>query len=385
MHQVIVVGAGPAGAYAAYLLAKRGVDVLLLEKETLPRYKACGGGLTGKALGELEIDASSQVKGIGFKATFTHKLKDPVVMTNDQPIAHLVVRQQFDAFLVDKAKEAGVKVVEGAFVRDYEVDGHGVVVSTDQAQWRGQFLVGADGAYSKIARRMGIKPDGIAVTLEADLPIELVQSSERIKEGELLVDYGIVPSGYAWMFPHREGAAIGIGNFSRRITGKELRSLLGQWMNYLGITSDAWRPYVRGWIIPYISKIPVLHGQREVLVGDAACLTDSFIGEGLYAAFLSARVAADVLANAVTGAGCDLAEYTAQLIQRLGAHVANAYRLNRLFYPLSSVVHSVIRKHPEWHDLVPRFAAGELSYAELIQIGAEKLHLPFAAKWVRKA
>jgi len=385
MYQVIVVGAGPAGAYLAYLMAKHGVDVLLLEKETLPRYKACGGGLTGKALRELEIDVSSQVKGIGYSATFTHKLQNPVVMTNNQPIAHLVDRKQFDAFLVNKAREVGVTVIENAFVRDYETDSTGVVVRTDNEEWYGQYLVGADGAYSKVARKMGFKPDGIALTLEADLPNELMESSKHIREGELLVDYGIVPNGYAWAFPNRDVVAIGIGDFTGRVTGMRLRSLLGEWMNYLGVEPDAWHSYVRGWIIPYKSRVSVLHGKREILIGDAAGLTDAFIGEGLYAAFLSARVAAEVLTNIVTDVECNLADYTDQVTRVLGEHVANAYRLNRLFYPLSGLAHGIIRKHPEWHDIVPQIASGALSYAELIKIGAEKLHIPFVGNLVSRA
>lgn len=85
MYQVIIVGAGPAGAYLAYLLSREGINVLLLEKERLPRYKPCAGGITSKTARLLPFDLQSVIEDAIYTIIYTRHLVHPVMVNTDYP------------------------------------------------------------------------------------------------------------------------------------------------------------------------------------------------------------------------------------------------------------------------------------------------------------
>ena len=92
---VTIVGAGPAGATLAYELARRGIGVLLLEKERLPRYKCCAGGVTSKAARLLDFDISEVAEDVIHEASFTFNLGTPYVGQQSQPLMYTVMRDVF--------------------------------------------------------------------------------------------------------------------------------------------------------------------------------------------------------------------------------------------------------------------------------------------------
>jgi len=97
-HDVIVVGAGPAGATLAYELARRGIGVLLLEQEKLPRYKCCAGGVTSKTAKLLDLDISEVTEDIIHEVSFTFNLDSPYLGQHSQPLMYSVMRDVFDHF-----------------------------------------------------------------------------------------------------------------------------------------------------------------------------------------------------------------------------------------------------------------------------------------------
>ncbi len=97
-HDVIVVGAGPSGATLDYELARRGIGVLLLEKEKLPRYKCCAGGVTSKAAKLLDFDISEVVEDVIYELSFTFNLGSPYLGQHSQPLIYTVMRDVFDYF-----------------------------------------------------------------------------------------------------------------------------------------------------------------------------------------------------------------------------------------------------------------------------------------------
>ena len=116
MHDVIVVGLGPAGSTAAYELASSGLRVLALDKEKFPRYKSCGGCISTKIERELDFDISGAVEDTVYGATFTYKSGRPVDIMSDRPVGYNVMRDRFDNLLVGKAREAGAEVIDGCRV-----------------------------------------------------------------------------------------------------------------------------------------------------------------------------------------------------------------------------------------------------------------------------
>ncbi|MCL5025431.1 MAG: FAD-dependent oxidoreductase, partial [Chloroflexi bacterium] len=118
---VIVVGAGPAGATAAYWLARYGAQVLLLEKEQIPRYKPCAGGLTAKTLPEFPFDLSPVIEDICSAFEISLRLGDPFRRRYPQPLVYTVMRDRFDSYLVRRAVGAGARLKDGVSVRSVTV------------------------------------------------------------------------------------------------------------------------------------------------------------------------------------------------------------------------------------------------------------------------
>ena len=108
-YDVIVVGTGPAGATLAYELSSQGIAVLLLDKEKLPRYKTCAGGLTIKAAKLLSFDISPVVESTINGLRFSYKFGHQGTRLCDRPLIYTVMREKFDYFLVEKARDAGAE------------------------------------------------------------------------------------------------------------------------------------------------------------------------------------------------------------------------------------------------------------------------------------
>src|SRR5574341_2428777 len=116
LYDTIVVGAGPAGSSAARRLAQAGLDVLLLERARLPRYKPCGGGLTDKAIRLLDFDIGPVLETETRRALLMYDGASPVERTLDGASVRMVMRDRFDAFLAQKAVEAGAVLRDGVKV-----------------------------------------------------------------------------------------------------------------------------------------------------------------------------------------------------------------------------------------------------------------------------
>src|SRR6185295_4144140 len=108
-YDAVVVGLGPAGATVAYELSRAGMSVLGLEKQSHPRYKVCGGGLSVRIDRILDPDFKSVVEHTISGIQFTYGGKEPFLIEAGagDPIAYMVMRDRFDHFLAQKARDAG--------------------------------------------------------------------------------------------------------------------------------------------------------------------------------------------------------------------------------------------------------------------------------------
>ena len=109
---VTVIGAGPAGALLAYLLVRRGLKVVLVEKTRLPRVKPCGGGLNWKTVRLLPFAIDAVVERVVSRVVFTQRLRHPFARTSPQPLVTMVTRCAFDYTLVQHAAAAGAQVYD---------------------------------------------------------------------------------------------------------------------------------------------------------------------------------------------------------------------------------------------------------------------------------
>ncbi len=343
-YDAIVVGAGPAGSILAQQLAAGGARVLLLEKAHLPRYKTCGGGLTMKGVEQLPFDVSGAVEKVATGGILTYHGRELARADLPKPVAWLVMRDRFDQLLAEQAARAGVELVEGAPVRSVQQDTHGVTVMAGRERYRARLLAGADGVNSVVARATGLLRErqmGTAIEQEVAVP----DSALRTQGALATFDFGALPGGYGWIFPKREHLSVGV---FQAAPGKapHLREHLATFIAGQPVLKDLKVLHSQGHHIP-LGGIPVpLHQGRILMLGDAANLADPWLGEGIYYAIRSARIAAPHLLAALDGHVPDLSGYTQEVQGELVRDFRHARYIAAVLYRAPGFASALLARVP---------------------------------------
>jgi flavin-dependent dehydrogenase len=384
---IAIVGAGPAGARAAYVLATHGARVTIFDASH-PREKACGGGITGRALALVAdaIDPASfrhtvirqarfgasaeraRVRAFGASARQagasarsardTDAARGAVVALEGDALI-VADRATFDAALLAAAARAGA-VLDRSRVTNVSVDAQGASIETTHGRHRAGFLVGADGANSLVRRR-------VAVAFRRDqLSIATGFYAHGVTSNEIAIELTTDPPGYIWSFPRPTHLAIGIcAQADAGITAASLRAMTAQWIDAAAIAPGAsLEPY--SWPIPSLTAADfgalTLAGPRWALVGDAAGLVDPITREGIYFALASGEWIGRALA-----AGASAREYASRVHDEAAPELARAARFKAgFFHPaftgqlMRALVHSA-KIRAVMADLV----AGRQSYMTL--------------------
>jgi geranylgeranyl reductase family protein len=347
---VIIAGAGAGGAAAAYYLTRAGLKTLVVDKARLPRYKACGGAIPRTALDRFPFATEGVIRAEPDAVQFTYPDRLPVNMALPARPVAMVMRQEFDAFLL---AQSGAEVLDGTAVTSV-VDGEAEVrVEAGGQIITAGYLVGADGAVSTVARKLGLRRKRrLGGTLEAEVPLEDAPMWAE-HANRAVFSFGVVPWGYAWVFPKGDHLSAGIGRFRPGKAG--LRQALAAEMARLGIRLDGVRlhghplPCYQAPMWPFWSGSAQerLSTRRCLLVGDAAGLVDPFIGEGIRYAMASARLAAEAITRG------DLSGYERAIWQEIGLELATAGMLADLYYRLPGLCFEIGVRNPEtMHQLV---------------------------------
>ena len=346
---VTVVGGGPAGAAAAYWLAKAGHTVTLLEKKEYPREKTCGDGLTPRAIHELRLigfDFSvpelHRIRGLrSYGAGLSIEMEWP-----DHPIypnwGAVIRRSDLDAQVAALAEKQGVVIRQHVTASPLIVDGHlaGVEISHNGEieVISPRVIVIADGATSRFGRPLGVgrdrsAPYGLALRAYYSSPAaddEMIESLLDLRDPE-----GKNVPGYGWTFPLGDGTVnIGVGllSTSARWKGLNTTRLLD---TYLHNIPDHWEvdvdsrltDPVGGKLSMAFSGGPVV-GPNWVLVGDALGAINPFTGEGIAYAYETGRLAAESVHMAlVTDDLAQLQRYGEGLESSFGDY----YRVGKVF------------------------------------------------------
>ncbi|MHA2407610.1 MAG: NAD(P)/FAD-dependent oxidoreductase [Candidatus Ranarchaeia archaeon] len=303
--EVAVVGAGPAGSTAAFLLAKRGIKVGLFEKNKMPRRKPCGGALSQRAIDLLKELKLSLPSKIIQKTVTGFRLVRPdgksVVCDLGRPVAHLVLREEFDSFLYKRAKKAGVLALEERKITKAVRIGNKISLMTDVGgEYLVDMVVAADGANGNLARLLGIRSkwpkDQIRSAVEMEPEIDPRILSKAYPTKHIHMHFGKYPHGYAWVFPKRDRVSIGLGGLVTEVSN--LKKQLQEFIKTLPITVPP-ETKVSAGIIPLGGIRRPLTNDRVILIGDAAGFVDPFTEEGIYHAIMSAKIATDVIQSAL--------------------------------------------------------------------------------------
>lgn len=358
---VIVVGAGPAGASAAHDLARAGLRVLLLEKEKVPRYKPCGGGLTAKVPAILNFDFSSSIEDTIHQASVAFGRRRHLVRN---VLAWCVMRDRFDALLVERATASGAEFRDGQKVTQVNFDGQEAQVGTASERYRARFVVGADGV-NGLVRRAGGWPAHRRMGAALEAEMEAPSSSIDEWRGTMHLDFGAVAWGYAWIFPKAEHLSVGIGALVRPGHRLDLREELERYVSGEHSLRSARPKFTRGHRIPLEGEFGRYHSTRALLVGDAAGLVDPFTAEGIYYAIRSGQIAAEELGRAFERGYLDLAAYTRRINAEISSDFRYAWHLTQMFYRLPRLGFHLFARSESTQAAFNALTGGALTYRQV--------------------
>jgi geranylgeranyl reductase family protein len=348
IHDVVIAGAGPAGAHLAYLLAKSGIQTVLLDQCIFPRMKVCAGGLSPRALQELQIDPLPPVQRRITASCLTWKNRDTIQVGMAEQNGATVLREEFDAFLVERAKGQGIVFFPGRAFLSAQSCGEGMDIETSQGPMQARYLIGADGVYSRVRRNL-FGPHLVrfmpALAARARIP---GRAMERLGD-RWVMDYGGMKGGYGWIFPMRDHVCTGVGTTFR---GGDLRKAHRAFMERYDCLKGGRILDLRCSCIPVGGRTEILQKDNAWLIGDAAGLADPFHGEGLFYAFKSASLAAQALVEGLKDRGAP--SYAERVRNQILPDLRLCRVLAKWFYRAPRIGFSLGIRNPVFHAKASR-------------------------------
>jgi geranylgeranyl reductase family protein len=364
-YDVIVAGAGPAGSATAYRLSRAGAKVLLLDRAKFPRVKPCGGGVTARARAQAPVDLSPVVEREVSRVRFSFRLGQSFEYEYPDTLVYMTQRQKLDAYLASQASAAGAVFDDGCALRGVRQDRDGVEVETESgAKVRARVLVGADGANGIVARSVNLHPvTEPPVALEANF-LYGEGADPAAWDGLLALELGSVPGGYGWSFPKEDHFNVGCGGWHDQ--GGTLRRHLNSLRDFYDLES-AEMVNLRGHHLPTRTDGAPIVRDSVLLVGDAAGLVDPMSGEGIMAAFLSSRLAAESVGAFLDGRVPDLLGYEAAVDREIMADIRAANLLRDVFHYNPGLCYFMMRRSGLFRRMLCELMAGKRSYVEFLR------------------
>jgi len=365
-YDVIVIGGGPAGSLTGYHLAKAGLRVAILDAKRFPREKPCGGGLQARAARTIPFDLTHLLRGTMRNMALSFALNEPLIRTYTEPLVYSVLRTEFDHYLLECSQRAGAAVFEGVRIHGFEAGGDGrAFVRTEAGDFEADCLVGADGANSVVSRLLNNREDYFwQAGVYCEVPEELLNGHSISREC-MRIDWGSLPSGYAWAFPKRGYVNIGAGGpvkmarFLKRYAAAFARS------THIVKAGALERLTFVGHQLPTLTRRTRVAGRNVLLVGDAAGLVEPFTGDGLSLACHSARLAAETIREALGSGSRDVSVYDGRLKSEVDAELFWSRKVLALSTAFPSLVHRLFRHNDAVWLTFCRILRGEDSFQRL--------------------
>jgi geranylgeranyl reductase family protein len=395
-YDVLIVGAGPAGSFAAERIARGGGRVALFDGRPASEAKACGGGVTSKAL-----KAWPFLLEAGGRAVTEVLMQSPtgesVRLKLAEPFA-IYSRRALDSYMRERARRAGAHVFDCRVTASVEKDADGLwtVRAKTGESWRGRVLVAADGANSAIAKRFA----GALPNAEMEVAFGYRTPLDEADDAPTVIAFLPGWAGYAWAFPRLDHISFGIATAQDAFDHKALDRMLWDFMvEYYRTRGEAVasndtqdvsdngsndasahevEKHLRGVAERYAARIPGLApqtferrraaGADWALLGDAAGFADPVTGEGIYYALRSAELFAEAFLKD------DVASYDKSWRADFGRQLRRASQMRRRFYgsfwggPFTDRMVRLARLHPGIRRTLRELVAGDQGYTDLKRV-----------------
>ncbi|NVM53732.1 MAG: NAD(P)/FAD-dependent oxidoreductase [Candidatus Helarchaeota archaeon] len=298
MDSIIIVGAGPAGSTCAETLAKNGFQVTIIEKEKLPRYKACGGAIPKEMLDKFKIP--SEIIQRYFNSLTLHHIANNIVIDRKGEGA-ILWRSDLDAFLTQRASNSGARLEENTSVTNIIRKKTGFEIKTTKGDFKSDWIIAADGVNSTVLRLCGWRKflrNELALTITHEIALSKQIIEKRLGSDQLHIYFGkqYFGTGYGWLFPKKDVISVGWG-----CRLPDIRNSNQQFQEFTEMVHDQIKG---GKLIKKAAHlVPVgvrsIYRDRIIAIGDAAGFVDPLSGKGIPYACLSGIIAGQVLKKAI--------------------------------------------------------------------------------------
>lgn len=400
---VIISGAGPSGSLLGYLLSKKNISTLILEKEVFPRYKVCAGGIQWKALQLLPYDINEIIEKKIYGIYFTRRLKDIFYKKYSQPLIYTLERTKLDDFMAKKAIECGCRINFLEKIKNFEIGKDEVKVFTEKNIYFSKILVGADGAGSIVYKKLN-KDKNLQKIIGYEIEIPLTfESNYPFYDESAVLDFGGIKKGYLWIFPKKHIFSIGGGGpvrdalnikkylkwflqnypdaLKKNFSGKEKDYRFNQELNNnekkennliapIEFNGNAGEfqtiNRLNAHFIPVRSDKTFLCDYRVLSVGDAAGLGDGFTGEGIYNALLSSHIASQSINNAFSDLNFNFFDYYEKINKDIYTNIKYSLLISKIFFSSPNFYYKLIKSNDTFFNSCAKILRGEKKYGDVV-------------------